>query len=827
MKQGKIKLNVTSLLESLGKSLYREPAVALRELIQNGHDAVSFHRRTLDEAGNKVYIPEIRISYRKSKNLLILSDNGIGMSNIELEEEFSKVGGSSKVNEDTIQEIINNRGNLETRIIGQYGIGFLSAFLIADKVEVISKRENSSAYKWYCEGGEEYFLEEINTEFERGTKVILHLKQEGLSNNFSSIDEIKKLAIKYGYLLPVPIYVENYHVNPFAADWSSSRKFESMNDSVVLKFLRERFPIEVIDAFTKNFTAEHIRHGKLSYRACFFAGEENNLQGFMRGTPFENASSGIDVFVKGMFICRSNELLPQWADFINGVIDFDNLNVSLSREEIVYDELLSQYRLKIEKDIAERVSELKGTIKLKRIVDFHKDSLISGVALFGERKQDSKFRELFNMLIEIIPFETTHGTKYIEEYLRDIENASERFTKCESNTIYCMSKKTTGTGESLLAEELGWPVMFAIPMIEKILGDYVEMRSDALVLKMMKPDDFFVAKNEGADFNSKVKDIEGLFRLQLNKLLPKNALENIEVKVKSFRDSIPALLLIEPSDDLDGRRYFKKIEDAMGKANEEGHKEMLSFFQMMADNFKKSKSKRYFYINSSNENIKKLVKVFNMSPTDTSLSLSCAAIYNSALLQSSQYSLSPDQGQIIVENFNQTLGELLKLTIESIEYNLPDTDYDFEAINAENFVFCIHPFKHGSALSAIEVAKGILKEKFKIEAISGNEEVRDLKVPENIKNMISKCRFAIADISENNPNVMIEIGMLEMLGKPVVKIKDKQSDHELPVDLAGTNYCEYSSAKHNEEGYFIGPDFSVSLSKYLKKAIDQTKGLIK
>jgi len=807
-KSGKITLDVPSLLNSLGKSLYKSSTVTLRELLQNAHDGIALFLRQYPE--NDIpdnFSPEIRIRLYRGKNQLIVSDNGIGMSGEDLEREFATVGRSRKAD---LHEIISGR-NLGRRVIGQYGIGFLASFLVAERVDVYSKTQDAPAAHWWCDGSDKYFLEFCDVEFERGTKVVLTLKQD-IPKEYQSVSGIKELTIKYGSLLPFPIYVQGARVNRFSEGWASRRAFSEMSEATLTEFLREKFPVEFLDVFRINQTAEHIRYGDISFRAALFISRTGIEAFYFRGTPLEKVATGIDVYCKGMFVCRMQDMMPIWARFVHGVIDFDNLDLSLSREEVVQNELFKTYQSILESKIIHRLHELNGTEKLRTIVARHRPDLIRGVVILGEKKIGREGITLLDSLIDVLPFETTHGTMTIPQYRRAILDASHKFRMCKADTLYTMPQHTTGAGESLLAEDMGWPVILTVSEEQKILNDYANQH-EKITLKSLSPDDLVEAARQGEETeNDEV--IGAMFRQHLSRLISKN----IEIRVAHFRESIPSLLLVESGNE-EGQKFLKMLEEAANDP-ELKNDQMFNLLMRLAQQYQVERGLSFFYVNARNPLIRNMVKLYRRNPVDDTLALATRTVYNSALLQSAHRSLSPRDAEIIIENFNETLGTVLALTLER---NQEEMDPEQQPRYA-SFVFCAHSFTAPSVLAAMDRAKIMVKQLLRIDALSADEDIRDLKVTENIRKMIRECKFGIADITGNNPNVMMEIGMLEMLGKPVVKIRDVADDANIPIDIGGDLYCTYNAAHTKDGKWDVGAGFVDDLQRFLLRANEMAEG---
>ena len=174
--QGTIGLNIPSLLQSLSLALYRSPKVAIREILQNGRGACVYYRRTLSPDVIQEYRPQVAsdVEFISGKACVVATDNGIGMTREQLENELSVVGQSSD-DPEALAEAVRARGGFDDRVIGQYGIGFLAAFLIANRVDVYTRTQDGTPWHWWCTGDAPYFIEPAASFNQRGTKIVLQL----------------------------------------------------------------------------------------------------------------------------------------------------------------------------------------------------------------------------------------------------------------------------------------------------------------------------------------------------------------------------------------------------------------------------------------------------------------------------------------------------------------------------------------------------------------------------------------------------------------------------------------------------------------------------
>ena len=200
MQKGKIGVSSENIFPIIKKFLYSDHEIFLRELISNSVDATK-KLKTISNVGDfkgKLGDLTIRVKVDKKKNTLTVSDQGIGMTADEIEKYINQIAFSSA------EEFLEKYKNQENAMIGHFGLGFYSSFMVSDKVEIYSKsyKRNSKGIKWTCAGNPEYTVDEIERK-ERGTDVVLYLDKD--SRDFLEENKINELINKYCKFLPVEI----------------------------------------------------------------------------------------------------------------------------------------------------------------------------------------------------------------------------------------------------------------------------------------------------------------------------------------------------------------------------------------------------------------------------------------------------------------------------------------------------------------------------------------------------------------------------------------------------------------------------------------------
>ncbi len=314
---------VRQLLDIVIHSIYKDKEIFVRELVSNASDALEKMRlKQLTE--NDVFEAErpleITISTDEEAKTLTITDSGIGMNKEELIENLGTIAHSGTK---AFLEKMKEQGGDNADVIGQFGVGFYSAFMAADKVDVISRswEKDSKGYVWSSDGASGYDIEE-SPDAKRGCSVVIHLKDDMLE--FAKDDRIKQILEKYSNFVPFPIQLGEEHVNKVEALWTKSKK--DITEEQYKEFYK--FTAHAFDdpRYTMHFSAD----APLSINALLFTPTENTEQ-FGMG----QMEAGVSLYCRKVLIdAKPDKLLPEWLRFLRGVIDSEDLPLSLSRESM-------------------------------------------------------------------------------------------------------------------------------------------------------------------------------------------------------------------------------------------------------------------------------------------------------------------------------------------------------------------------------------------------------------------------------------------------------------------------------------------------------------
>lgn len=361
------------MLELMIHSIYTNRDIFLRELISNSSDAIDkiYYKALTDELINfnkDNYF--INISIDKENRTLTIADTGIGMTEDDLENNLGVIAQSGSLKFKKENELDDEHG-----IIGQFGVGFYSAFLVADKVTVVSKALNSDeAYKWESEGVDGYTIEKANKETV-GTEITLKIKENKDDENFDKyLDEynMQSLIKKYSDFIRYPIKMEltkSKLKEGSENEYEEYKEVETINSMVPLwkknkNQLKDEdynnFYVEKHYGFDTPLSHLHISvDGAVSYNSILFIPERAPYDFYSK-----EYEKGLELYSNGVLIMnRCADLLPDYFGFVKGVVDSEDLSLNISREILQHDR---QLRL-IAKNIKTKIkNELKNMLKNDR-----------------------------------------------------------------------------------------------------------------------------------------------------------------------------------------------------------------------------------------------------------------------------------------------------------------------------------------------------------------------------------------------------------------------------------------------------------------------------
>jgi molecular chaperone HtpG len=350
MAQHQFQTEVSKLLHLIIHSLYSNREIFLRELVSNASDALDKlkYLTVADDAYKSIpFDPRIDISFNKEAKILTVKDNGIGMNDADLADSLGTIARSGTR---AFLEKLADDARKDSNLIGQFGVGFYSAFMVADRIEVISRKAGEdNAWKWTSDGKEGYDIESAERDTQ-GATVILHLTEEGTeyANRWSIEDIIKR----YSNHVAFPIYLtyDEKEYDDKGKEKGSKTKTDRINSGTALwRRPKSELKEEDYNEFYKQLGHDsepplfyiHTRaEGALEYSTLFYIPQKAPLDLY-----HVDYKPGVKLYVKRVFITDDDkELMPAWLRFIRGIIDSEDLPLNVSREILQQNKILVNIR---------------------------------------------------------------------------------------------------------------------------------------------------------------------------------------------------------------------------------------------------------------------------------------------------------------------------------------------------------------------------------------------------------------------------------------------------------------------------------------------------
>ncbi len=527
LEEGKIKIHTENIFPIIKKAVYSDHEIFLRELVSNSVDAIS-KRRMASIAGDCESIDEAKIQIRinREKKSIVISDNGIGMTAEEIKKYINQVAFSSA--EEFLQKYEENQEG----IIGHFGLGFYSSFMVAKNVEIISKSaiNDSSPVKWSCDGSPNFKLESSEKE-EIGTDIILYLMEEEIE--YIEPARIKTLIRKYCDFMPVDVQLEGESINKTNPPWRKNIK--ELKDEDYIEFYKYLYPFQGEPLFWVHLNTDYpynlqgiLYFPKISGRADWESGE-------------------IKLFSNQVFVSDSiKEVVPRYLLPLRGVIDSTDIPLNVSRSALQSNRKVRSIANFISKKIADKLKAImKDNVKLySQIWDSISPFIKIGAMedeKFAEQIEDLIIfktirKEAFNKTEAVISSEELSFTT-IKEY------ANRLTTESEGKVLYCTDEISQSNPLNLWKAE-GKEIIIADTVIDSQFIPWYETRNEKITFQRV---DSEIDDSLNSD-EKEIKDVEGDSMSESLRELIKSALndDKITVQIKSLKDNyeIPAMILL-------------------------------------------------------------------------------------------------------------------------------------------------------------------------------------------------------------------------------------------------------------------------------------------
>ncbi len=566
---------INQLLDLMIHSLYSNKEIFLRELISNASDALdklNYLMLTDEKLKGLNITPSIHLSFDSQKKTLTIKDNGIGMDKNDLIEHLGTIAKSGTKN---FLSALSGDKKKDSALIGQFGVGFYSAFMVASKIVVQTKKVNSEqAYAWVSDGKGKFEISECVKE-EQGTEITLFLKDE--DSHFASRWEIDSVVKKYSEHIPFPIFL-TYTDTKYEGEGDNQKeikeeKCDQINQASALwKMNKSELKDKDYKEFYQSFAHDNSEplsyihnkvEGSLEYTTLFYIPSK---------APFDmfrvDYKSGVKLYVKRVFITDDDkELLPSYLRFVKGVIDSEDLPLNVSREILQQNKILANIRSASVKKILSEIERLSKDEK-----NYHKF-----YEPFGKVLKEGLYGDFENKekLLELLRFYSKDKEKLVslKEYKENLKE--------NQKSIYY-----------LLGENLD--LLKASPLLEK----YAQKGYDVLLLS--DEIDAFVMPGVNEYDKTPFKDASH------SESLKELGLEEINDEVKDqFKDLMKAFEE-NLKDEIKGVELSSHLTSAVALIGDEQNAMMANWMRQMGQSV--PENKKTLELNPNHAILQKLLK---------------------------------------------------------------------------------------------------------------------------------------------------------------------------------------------------------------------------
>lgn len=600
MRKKQFKAESKKLLDMMINSIYTHKEIFLRELISNASDAIDkLYFKSLTDNAVKLSRDDfkIQIDLDKDNRTLTLTDNGIGMTAEELESNLGTIAKSGSLN--FKNENADDDKAQDISVIGQFGVGFYSSFMVADRVEVVSKAfGEDTAHKWISSGADGYTIEECEKE-DAGTVITLHIKEDTENEDYSQYLEqykIDELVKKYSDYIRYPIVMEMSHQVPDPdkeGEYITELSMETLNSMVPLwrKSKSEIKPEDYNEFYKGKFMDYNdplaVIHSKTEGQATFDA-----LMFIPQNPPYDFYSKeyekGLQLYSNGVLIMdKCPDLLPDYFSFVKGLVDSADLSLNISREMLQHDHQLKIIAKAIDKKIKSELTKMLKNDREKYEKFFKTFGLQLKYGVYANYGTDK------DGLKDLLLFESSNGDGYttLKEYAGRMADSQESiYYACGEN-----AEKISLLPQIDAVKEKGYEVLyftdevdeFAIQMLMEYDGKhFANICKDDLDLSTDAEKEAMQKKNEEAkDLLDKMKEAldgqvtavkfsnklgshpvsltaEGYVSLEMEKVLNSMPGANQGVKaqlVLEINSNHPVAQKLESADDDTLKKYTKLL----------------------------------------------------------------------------------------------------------------------------------------------------------------------------------------------------------------------------------------------------------------------------
>ncbi len=567
------------ILDLMINSIYTNKEIFLRELISNASDAIDKLKFISLTDTSVISNFEINISMDKNARTLTIEDNGIGMTDKDLEKNLGTIAESG-----TLKFKTENAQKTENELIGQFGVGFYSAFMVADKIEVYTKAYGAEkGYKWASKGAEGYSIEEIEKE-SLGSKIVLYLKADTEDYKYSDFLEeykISALVKEYSDYIRYPIKMEvtrsmRKEGSPDdKPEYESVTKTETLNSMVPLwKKPKAEVTEENLKSFYKNEFHDFDDPLKSVYAKIEGTVTYDTLLFIPKRAPYDYYSKdykkGVKLYCNGVMIMeKCEQLIPDHFGFVRGIVDSSDLSLNISREILQQDRQVKAIATSLEKKI---------TAELKKMLEDDRENYEKMFAEFGLSLKFGVYAG-FGMnkdkLKDFLMFYSSKKEKLVtlSEYIKEMKDGQEEIYYACGESY----EKIASLPQIELAKDKGYEILFfkdgVDEFVAKILIDY-----DGKKFKSVSEADFSLdSDDEKKELDKKNEEYKGLLTAIKESLGDKVK----EVRLTSKLKTYPVCLTAGGEVSIEMEKVFNSMPGADGKMKAEKILEISSTHKIL------------------------------------------------------------------------------------------------------------------------------------------------------------------------------------------------------------------------------------------------------
>lgn len=520
MQTGSIRVQTENIFPIIKKFLYSDHEIFLRELVSNAVDA-SQKLKTLASLGEvQGEIGELKVTVKldKEKGTITISDNGVGMTAEEVEKYINQVAFSGA--EEFVQKY---KGQNENAIIGKFGLGFYSAFMVSSKVELFSKSfKDAPAVRWECDGSPAYSLEETTARTERGTDVVLHIDEE--SKEFLDADRLKGILRRFCRFLPIPIFFEEEQINNTQPIWV--KKPADLTTQDYQNFYKELYPFSDAPLFWIHLNVDY----------------PFNLTGVLYfpkiKQSYEIQKDKIQLYCNQVFVTDEvKDIVPEFLMLLHGVIDSPDIPLNVSRSYLQGDPNVKKINAHITKKVADKLDEIFRNERK----EFEEKWESLGLFVKYGMMTDDKFLEKANKF-HIFKSATSERFFTLEEY----KQATEALQKNKDGKLVMLytTDKVQQHHYIKAAEEKGYQVVILDTIVDAAFINHMELKWENVIFRRVDADitENLIDKQEENHCvltGDEIKTLKEMFNRELTDL-------HMNVEVKGLSLDAPPVIATRP-----------------------------------------------------------------------------------------------------------------------------------------------------------------------------------------------------------------------------------------------------------------------------------------